>query len=439
MPAGEHVIFISHTTDDQAIAAAIRNLFDSVFENRVVTHYSNAREGEGGVPAGADWFNWIAEQVHQCDLALVILSPASLSKPWVLWEAGAVYGSARAAGDERRVVPLSFRVRKDNLPGPFAHIETKNGESKEEIDAFVSDLILKFVENKGMRSAHRRLDAALDGYTEAVAKALRSAPILLTEPMIADWLRRIDGADAADIPTLEQWVEIAFGRTGRHRDRMLDVRIHRRLGELYLAQKEYPSAVRQLGLARLASPRDLFVLRRLGHALLELADRQTGASRDQRLAEVEALIRDIKGFDPDAMKTNVECAALEARYHRSTDDWERARDILESARKNNRSSNYLSALLAQAYLATGDTDKARRLYRDRVREIQKAGDTSFWSLSTIAEHAFLVADDALLAKTMNQMGRLNPTQEQRKTFIEGLERIRSWTRVDTDVPDFPTV
>jgi hypothetical protein len=43
---------------------------------------------------GADWFAVNIEEVQKCDSALILLTPASVREPWILWEAGAVHAYA---------------------------------------------------------------------------------------------------------------------------------------------------------------------------------------------------------------------------------------------------------------------------------------------------------------------------------------------------------
>src|SRR4051812_5756576 len=96
-------IFISHTHTDQAVADAFRDAVQMLFSDAVAVHYSTNKELEGGIKPGEDWFHWIGQQVHGAKVALILLTPASVQKPWVLWEAGAVAGAALASegGDQR--------------------------------------------------------------------------------------------------------------------------------------------------------------------------------------------------------------------------------------------------------------------------------------------------------------------------------------------------
>src|ERR1700733_4876211 len=83
-----NVIFIDHTHYDHAIAKALDDV-KGLFADRVTMAYLSSKEGNG-IPAGQNWIRWITEQVHNSSVALALLRPASIHKPWVLWGKGTV-------------------------------------------------------------------------------------------------------------------------------------------------------------------------------------------------------------------------------------------------------------------------------------------------------------------------------------------------------------
>ena len=76
-------IFISHTHSDALLAKAIDNADKSLFGGRVEISYSTKKE-EGGIRTGQNWTTWIYNQVKEASVAIVLLTPASIQKPWVL-------------------------------------------------------------------------------------------------------------------------------------------------------------------------------------------------------------------------------------------------------------------------------------------------------------------------------------------------------------------
>ena len=114
-------VFISLTHRDTKIAEALRALFRELFGEFLSIRFSTSGELEGGIKSGEDWFQWIVESVTECDVAFVVITPSSMHKPWILWEAGAVAGAALAVADGglRKVRPLVFQVPSELIPSPL--------------------------------------------------------------------------------------------------------------------------------------------------------------------------------------------------------------------------------------------------------------------------------------------------------------------------------
>ena len=116
--------------------------------------------------------------------------------------------------------------------------------------------------------------------------------------MLDEWRQRLDDVllqnRASEVKHLHDWMDIAFGRSGEKRPRPLDLRIHSRLGEIYMKAREYERAIEQLEQARDLAPRDIFVLRTLGTAYLERNDRPA----------VQAVLERIGDLDQNAFRHN---------------------------------------------------------------------------------------------------------------------------------------
>jgi tetratricopeptide (TPR) repeat protein len=328
--ASERVIFISHTVADLAIAEAIQDALETLFGARAVTvAYSSSRELGSGVRFGEDWFQWIGQQVRTAAVTLVLLTPASVQKPWVLWEAGAVYGAALTDPDGalRRVRPIAFQVAMDDVPSPLqsSHAHIARGDNYSDVKLILNEFVEEFsTSNAATIRAAQNVPAATEHWLLAVAEALRTAPLSQTEPVVNEWCTRLDELNASnrssEVGQLHEWLLIAFGQE-RGADQAIDIRIDRRLAQPYMSGGNYVEAAAQFNLARRISPRDLFVLRSLGQAYL--------SSRD--LTAAEKVISDISRLDPDAFVQNPECAALKGRWLREQDRIREAETVYAAA------------------------------------------------------------------------------------------------------------
>ena len=168
-------VFVSHAHADAALAAAFKNLVITVFDEVDVDYSSDPTAG-GGIEAGANWLEWIQEKVRTSNLAVVVVTPES-SRPWLMWESGAVAGMALALEQRRRIAPLLFRVNRDNVSGPLRHLQAEQGETEQGIRR----VVLAVWEQLGRKPDQDRLDRRLSGplatYLAEVGCASGPAPV----------------------------------------------------------------------------------------------------------------------------------------------------------------------------------------------------------------------------------------------------------------------
>lgn len=138
-------IFISLTHSDNEIAEAIKEVLSALFGLHVNVGFSTNKEIDSGIKSGEDWIAWIEERVKTCDFVLALMTPTSVHKPWILWELGAVYGAAAATRSQakRKIRPLLYRVRDDDIPSPLRDnkIQYKRGDNRSDVIALFTDIV----------------------------------------------------------------------------------------------------------------------------------------------------------------------------------------------------------------------------------------------------------------------------------------------------------
>jgi hypothetical protein len=135
-------IFLSHSTGDRVIAEALKKLLEDLFgKQRVRIDFSSDQAAGGGIAPGVNWFTWITERITRDDKTYVLLTPTSMKKPWVLWESGAAAGVAMAmkrpglsttpsaAEPPSPVVPITFGLTDDDVPGPLRSLQVVHGDT----------------------------------------------------------------------------------------------------------------------------------------------------------------------------------------------------------------------------------------------------------------------------------------------------------------------
>src|SRR3954468_4199646 len=192
-------IFVSHTHGDVALVKAIETLIRTIFGERVLVSFSSSKE-EGGIKTGQDWYRWIVQQVRECHVALVLLTPASVGKPWILWECGAVYGAAEAVREHAKEVDkvraLTFQLSPDEVPSPLQRSQTLDGTSQTDVEKLLGELIdndfSELLKGPAARIAGQKMSAAVADYVVAANQAIKNAPLTVTEAAVQEWLKRLD-------------------------------------------------------------------------------------------------------------------------------------------------------------------------------------------------------------------------------------------------------
>ena len=416
-------IFISLTSEDAPLAEALEAALGALLGESVPVHYSTSKEHGRAPRAGTDWFQWIVDQVRGCDFCLVLLTPHSIQKPWILWEAGAVFSAAIASGGKsNKVLPLLFQVKEAQLPSPFRDttIQDQRGDDDAGIRKVFKEIRAAYAQ-PGSPVPWARLDKGAEQINIIVGDYLRDLRAILlraastpTDVAIQEWLGRLEALVTqnrrSEVEHLQDWMEIAFGRQGEEQVRPIDLRLHSRLAEAYLKGRDYNRAVQQLELGRQIAPRDIFILRMLGRALLEKEDWDAAA-------EVIARIREL---DASSFERNVECAALLARLHRAKKHPGDARIVLEKAYENNQESYYLANLVGETCLELPDIEQARKWFQVTLDIILALREENVWVYSAAANAEFVLGHDDKAAEYVTKIAAKKPDEDSLKTIVRGL-------------------
>ena len=105
------VVFISHVTEENEVASAFKDLVESSFLNMLEVFVSS---DPNSVAMGQKWLTAITEGLRTCAVEVIVVSPKSVRRPWIQFEAGA--GWIR----DVPVIPLCHSgSRPSELPVPL--------------------------------------------------------------------------------------------------------------------------------------------------------------------------------------------------------------------------------------------------------------------------------------------------------------------------------
>lgn len=129
-------VFVSHVHEDKPLADAFVQLIRDVTAGSVDAYSSSDNSGGAGIRYGHEWFDWIKERVDRADHVVALLTPTSVGRPWILFEAG--LGSAKDGGT---VFGLALGLGVgDASSGPFG-VFHNSGADRESLIKLCKQLI----------------------------------------------------------------------------------------------------------------------------------------------------------------------------------------------------------------------------------------------------------------------------------------------------------
>jgi hypothetical protein len=117
-------VFVSHATADKWLASVICEKLESAG----ATTFRDDRDINGGDDIPEE----IRDAINDCDELLVILTPDSADRPWVLFEVGAAWGRKKT-----RITAVLCHVAADRIPDL---IKSKKAVPMNQFDAYLSEL-----------------------------------------------------------------------------------------------------------------------------------------------------------------------------------------------------------------------------------------------------------------------------------------------------------
>lgn len=82
----KNLVFVSHISDEKEIALALKQLITSSFQDSIDVFVS---ADPASIALGKKWLDQITDALSNCNILIVICSPASVLRPWINFEAGA--------------------------------------------------------------------------------------------------------------------------------------------------------------------------------------------------------------------------------------------------------------------------------------------------------------------------------------------------------------
>ncbi len=86
------LVFISHDSRDSELAEAFSKLLSSVSAGMLKSFRSSDKRGTEGIEYGVEWYPEVMSKIDSASDVVCLLTPRSLERPWILYEAGVAKG-----------------------------------------------------------------------------------------------------------------------------------------------------------------------------------------------------------------------------------------------------------------------------------------------------------------------------------------------------------
>lgn len=130
------LIFISHDTRDAPIAEAFSSLLKSVSAGVLKSFRSSDKKGNQGIEFGVEWYPEIMKKLEVASDVVCLLTPNSVNRPWILYEAGVAKGKLETPVHG---VALGIALQAASS-GPFAQFQNSD-DSEESLTQLVMQLV----------------------------------------------------------------------------------------------------------------------------------------------------------------------------------------------------------------------------------------------------------------------------------------------------------
>jgi len=161
-PVEQRTIFVSHSHADRALASQLQRLVETVFSGIVKVFASSDRGPAGGImPGGDEWYSQIEANLRKAEAVWVLATPASITRPWIYWEAG----TGRATCP-RGLVVVRVGLASNQILSPLSNFQSYDGLDTES----VAELLNKVAHQVGMTLAPVLVDAPVKSWVEGASK-----------------------------------------------------------------------------------------------------------------------------------------------------------------------------------------------------------------------------------------------------------------------------
>ena len=129
------------------------------------------------ISPGAIWFGEISDNIIESKYGILCVTEENREKPWLLWEAGALY---RGFEDPRRVVPFVIDIKKNELDQPLSNFQVVSATDKQDVLRMLKGINSELPRPISNESLENQLNLWWDNLQTAISKAISDNPVIAT-------------------------------------------------------------------------------------------------------------------------------------------------------------------------------------------------------------------------------------------------------------------
>lgn len=170
------LVFISHDSRDADLAEEFDNLLRDASGGMLKSFRSSDKKGTAGMEYGDEWYNAIMGKLGTATDVVALLTPHSLDRPWILYEAGVAKGKI---GGKVLGLVIGVPFERANT-GPFYQFQNCP-DDEEALTGLVTQLIRR---NPGAEPRPEAVKLQVGAFRERVAalQKKRGAPGVSSQP-----------------------------------------------------------------------------------------------------------------------------------------------------------------------------------------------------------------------------------------------------------------